>query len=140
GFDAGGRLGAAAITARAEIEPLVRELAPGAVSRLLEADFDGLPQGSAVASPKPERTQEVAEEVLESPEVGDVGASAPRAEGGLSVTVVRGPFVGVAQDLIGLVDPLEPCLCVGIVGIPIRMVLGRQPAKRGFDFGFGGSS
>ena len=142
GFRAGARSRAGALAVRALFHALQGDLFLAAEGRLLEGD--GQPRAQALpplgtgAGPRPaEATAEKAAEDV--PQVPEVEASVkPAAEAaallgrvvgvhpGEAELVVPGTLVAVAEDLICLVDLLEPGLGGLVAGVQVRMVLFSQ--------------
>ena len=52
---------------------------------------------------------------------------------GSTVLVVEGALLGVGEHRVGLVDLLKALLGTGVVGVPVRVVLGGELAEGGLD-------
>ena len=68
------------------------------------------------------------------------GATARPRRGRMPELVVSRAFLWVLQRLVSLVDFLEPMLGGFVIGIAIRMIFLRQPAKRRFQISIGRTS
>ncbi len=117
-----------------------------ALERLFEADFHIVAQVGATLAAAAGALARHSEQVFEN--IGE-GRGEARAEAGMAAThaaallerrmaeaVIGGALVAVLEDLIGLVDFLEPDLALGIAGILVRMPLHRELAERCLELGF----
>ena len=107
---------------------------------LLEADLHVVAQvGAALAAVAAAAAAAHAEDALEQVGEGgaEIGAEAVAAaallERGVAEAVIGGALVGVLEDLVGLVDFLEPVLAVLVAGIAVRMPLHGELAERGLE-------
>src|SRR5689334_20662342 len=104
-----------------------------ALERFFQRDFHvvaeiGAAFAAATAATLAGHAEQIFEDVGEGG--GEAGAEAGMAthaaallEGGVAEAVIGGALVAVLEDLIGLVDFLEPDLALGIAGIFVRMPL-----------------
>ena len=137
GLRAGARRRAGALAGLALLHPVDADLLLTAEGRLLEGD--GQPRAQALAplgaAPGPASAAEAApeeapEDVPQVPEVEapveSAAVAAPAVAGvhpGKAELVVPGLLLAVAEDLVGLVDLLEPGLGVLVPGVQVRVVL-----------------
>jgi len=81
--------------------------------------------------------EKVVEDVSEAREIeaarGPTTSAHTLIEGLMPEMVVGGPFLGILQDFVGLAYLLESGFCLGISGVPVRMILHRELAIGGFD-------
>ena len=127
------------------LHPVQGDLLLAAEGRLLKGDGQPHPQALAPlgTGPCPAAAEAPAEEAAEDiPQVSEVEAAVeapaePAASRGVvgvhtgkTELVVPGPFVTVAEDLIGLVDLLEAALRLLVPGVQVRVVLlGQAPVR-----------
>ena len=114
--------------------------------RFLQRDFHVVAQiRAALASRAAAAAAAHAEQIVENVGEGggEISAETVRRahavallERRMAKAVIGGALVGILQDLVGLVDFLEPMFGVGIAGVTIGMVLHRVLAKGGFDLDF----
>src|SRR3984885_254417 len=114
--------------------------------RFLQRDFHIVAQiRAALASRAAAAAAAHAEQIVENVGEGggEFGAKTVRRahavallERGMAKTVIGRALVGILEDLVGLVDFLEPVFGLGIARISIRMVLHRVLAKGGLDLAF----
>src|SRR3984957_5890383 len=109
--------------------------------RFLQRDFHVVAQiRAALASRAAAATAAHAEQIVENIREGggEIGAKTVRRahavallERGMAKTVIGRALVGILEDLVGLVDFLEPVFGFGITRVAVRMVLHRVFAKGG---------
>ena len=105
---------------------------------ILQADFHVVAQIRAALAPgaaaaPPAHAEQIVENIGEGG--GEIGAETVRRahaamlEGGVAEAVIGCALVGILEDLVGLVDFLEPVLGILVAGMTIRMVLHRRLRK-----------
>jgi len=114
--------------------------------RFLQRDFHVVAQiraalASRAAAAAAAHTEQIIEDVGEGG--GEIGAKTVRRthavallERGMAKTVIGRALAGIFEDLVGLVDFLEPVFGFGIARVAIGMVLHRMLAKGGLDLAF----
>jgi len=102
------------------------------------ATIDAL-TGAATAAPAEDIAEHVTEDVREAGATETAGAGRrARIHAGVTELVVGGAFLGVGEDVVGLLGFLELLQRLLVVRIAIRMVLHGQTLEGLLDFGLGG--
>src|SRR6266542_147147 len=107
----------------------------------IEAQILAAHVGASAAAALAAGTEHLLEDVAEyRAEIEALGAAAERStgpagahaafEGGWPIAVVGGALLGILQDVVGVVDVLEPLLGVLVIPIAVRMMLHGELSER----------
>src|SRR5205085_2745295 len=107
---------------------LVADFLVATPRRFLEAYPDPFSQVPAVPGANPECAENVSENAVEAPQIHEIRArtASARPKRGFPKAIPRAALLRIAENLIGLVEFLEPSMGFRVVRISIGVVLGRQ--------------